>query len=62
MDLFTFDDLEEMRNQERALFGSATGDNEASPSPQIVNNILSYSQSLGVKETKSLGIIPMHLN
>ena len=64
MVIFTFDDLQELRNQENDLLNreKMTEQVELSPSTVSVNNILNYSKALSIRKSKSLKEVKMILN
>ena len=64
MVIFTFEDLQELQNQENELLNTEkmTEQVELSPKTSSVNNILNYSKALSVRKSKSLKQVKMILN
>lgn len=64
MVIFTFEDLQELQNQENKLLNrkKMTEQVELSPKDVSVDNILNYSKALSVRKSKSLKQVKMILN
>ncbi|MEM7161084.1 MAG: hypothetical protein AAF487_01470 [Bacteroidota bacterium] len=62
---FTFEDLHDLENNEKSIFGriaTQAEEIEISPKKSTVNNILAYSKALSVRDSKSLKKVKMILN
>jgi hypothetical protein len=64
MAIFTFDDLNEMQRDESDFFGSNeySGGTNFAPRAGSLSLIQSYSQSLSLRKSKTIGDIRLHLN
>jgi hypothetical protein len=64
MAIFTFDDLNEMKQNESEFFGPSDMDvsKEFSPSMESISFIKNYSKSTSIRQSAILGDIRFHLN
>lgn len=64
MAIFTFDDLNEMKENESEFFGPSDMElsEEFSPSKKSLAFIQNYSQSTSFKKSATLGEMRLHLN
>jgi len=62
---FTFEDLQDLENNEKSIFQRIAVDTkemELSPKKSTVNSILAYSKALSVRDSKTLKKVKMILN
>lgn len=62
---FTFEDLQDLENNENNIFQRIAKDMnefEVSPKKSTVNSIIAYSKALSVRDSKTLNKVKMILN
>ena len=62
---FTFEDLQDLKNQEKSMFmhfANNAEEIEISPKKSTINNILNYSKALSVRDSELIKKIKMILN